>query len=79
MMRAAMLAWLGCALLPAFAAEDSSAPRDAAQVVQEGDVERWLEHYQRERGAEWTRQPRTVESKPAAQEAGAPPVGAPTR
>lgn len=26
---------------------------DAAQAVQEGNVNQWLEHYQRERGAAW--------------------------
>jgi hypothetical protein len=30
-------------------------PRDAAEAVQEGNVTRWLEHYQRERGDAWAR------------------------
>jgi hypothetical protein len=30
-------------------------PRDAAEAVQEGNVTRWLEHYQRERGEAWAR------------------------
>ncbi len=28
---------------------------DAAEAVQEGNVEQWLQHYQRERAAEWER------------------------
>ena len=59
----ALLAGLGCALTPALAGEDKPAPRDAAEVVQEGDVMRWLEHYQRERGADWAKQQGAAEAK----------------
>jgi hypothetical protein len=38
--------------------------RDAAEVVQEGNVTQWLEHYQRERGEEWAKQ-KADEAKPA--------------
>lgn len=48
----AMFAWL-----PAWSADprEPAAERrpDAAQAVQEGNVNQWLEHYQRERGAAW--------------------------
>jgi hypothetical protein len=62
------LRWAGLLLAgvaPAIGAEDRPAPRDAAEVVQEGDVSQWLQHYQRERGEEWARQQR-------AQPAGSP-------
>jgi hypothetical protein len=39
---------------PAEAAQQPR-PRDAAEAVQEGNVTRWLEHYQRERGEAWAR------------------------
>ena len=76
---AVLLACLGCALTPALAAEDKPAPRDAAEVVQEGDVSRWLEHYQRERGADWARQQRAEETKPADQGPGAASDSVPAR
>lgn len=39
-------------------AEERPPPRDAAEIVKEGDVSQWLEHYQRERGTEWAKQQR---------------------
>ena len=39
---------LACA---AGAEEDQRAPRDAAELVREGDVSQWLKHYERERRA----------------------------
>jgi hypothetical protein len=61
-----LVAVLGGALLPALAAEDKPAPREAAEVVQEGDVSLWLEHYRRERGADWAREnPVSQQEKPA--------------
>ena len=43
---------------PLHAEERPPPPRDAAEIVKEGDVSQWLEHYQRERGAEWAKQQR---------------------
>jgi len=33
----------------------------AAETVQEGNVDRWLQHYQRERGAKW---PQSTQDEP---------------
>ena len=70
------VAWLVCALLPAIglAAEEEGAPRDAAEIVQEGDVSQWLKHYERERGADWARQQERAEPKPAAAASPPPPM-----
>ncbi|HEY7759176.1 MAG TPA: hypothetical protein VIA64_07160 [Burkholderiales bacterium] len=46
-------------------AGEQPAARDAAEIVQEGDVSQWLQHYQRERGAEWARQQREQPTTPA--------------
>jgi hypothetical protein len=46
-------------------AEEQPPARDAAQIVREGDVSQWLEHYQRERGAEWAKQPVAQPAAPA--------------
>jgi hypothetical protein len=46
-------------------AEEQPPARDAAQIVREGDVSQWLEHYQRERGAEWAKQQRAQPAAPA--------------
>jgi len=44
---------------PASAAEPAASAGerrpDAAQAVQEGNVDQWVQHYQRERGHEWER------------------------
>ncbi|HZR03580.1 MAG TPA: hypothetical protein VFA81_10465 [Burkholderiales bacterium] len=37
-------------------AEEDRSRRDAAEVVKEGDVSHWLQHYQRERGEQWKKQ-----------------------
>lgn len=36
--------------------EETAPPRDAAEIVREGDVSQWLEHYRRERAQEWEKQ-----------------------
>ena len=44
---------LALALLPAYAADTlgPTRPKDAAEEIQEGNVEHWIKYYQRERGA----------------------------
>ena len=55
----ALLLGLSGAALSDRGADTSQTPaRDAAEIVQEGDVSQWLQHYQRERGAEWSKQQR---------------------
>ena len=52
-------------------------PRDAAEAVQEGSVTQWLEHYQRERGAEWAKsrpEAQNPPEKPAAPAGSADPA-----
>jgi hypothetical protein len=59
---------LAAALLcvaPVHSAQEPPPARDAAQIVREGDVGQWLEHYQRERGAEWAKQQRAPPVTPA--------------
>jgi len=41
---------------------DAADRQGAAEAVQEGNVDQWLQHYQRERGEHWP-QSRQVESK----------------
>lgn len=48
----AVLAWGGD---PAPAGPEPQRRPDAAQEVQEGDVQLWLQYYQRERGQDWER------------------------
>jgi len=53
-----LLVALVSAVQTGWSAEPAAAPSrrpDAAEAVQEGNVERWLQHYQRERGEEWKR------------------------
>jgi hypothetical protein len=73
----AIIALLGCSLLSCIglAAEDEPAARDAAEVVQEGDVSQWLKHYQRERGEDWARQQRGSEATQGAEPGSVPPPG----
>lgn len=63
----ALVALLAYALLPCIGltAEDKPGPRDAAEIVREGDVSQWLKHYQSERGADWARQQEPIEPEPA--------------
>jgi len=60
--RALLSLWVACVVSgsPLGWGADSAAPAaerrpDAAEAVQEGNVEQWLQHYQRERGPEWER------------------------
>jgi len=46
---------------PAAPPSDAAARPGAAETVQEGSVDQWLQHYQRERGEHWP-QSRQVES-----------------
>ena len=50
---------VSCSSTPGWAGEPAVRPAerrpDAVEVVQEGNVELWLQHYQRERGEEWER------------------------
>ncbi len=43
------IAALGLISLAAPAAEERKTPRDAAEAVQEGNVQNWIEYYQRTR------------------------------
>lgn len=52
---------------------------DAAQAVQEGNVEQWLQHYQRERGAEWERARTSAPSAQGSAEDAGVPAAAPGR
>ncbi len=54
---AALACGVGAAVWGADRAVDAEPGRrpDAAQAVQEGNVELWLQHYHRERGAAWER------------------------
>ena len=84
--RAVRLALLLCSFVPiaggaADTAQPSSTtparPRDAAEAVQEGSVTQWLEHYQRERGAEWAKsrpEAQNPPEKPAAPAGSADPA-----
>jgi hypothetical protein len=62
--RAGLAVALLC-MAPVLSAEEQPPPRDAAQIVQEGDVSQWLQHYQRERGAEWAKQQRAQPATPS--------------
>ena len=55
-------------------AADDPPPRDAAEVVKEGDVSQWLKHYQRERGEDWSKQtPSAPQPAPRPAEQPVPP------
>ena len=57
--------------------EEQPRQRDAAEVVQEGNVTNWLEYYQRERGATWS-QPKDGAATPGSANHGStPPTPAP--
>ncbi len=58
-----------CSSASGWASEPAGPPPehrpDAAEVVQEGNVELWLQHYQRERGEEWERAARRKADSPS--------------
>lgn len=68
--------WAACLATcsaPGWAGDPATRPPehrpDAAEVVQEGNVELWLQHYQRERGEHWERASvrKTDSPKPSSQ------------